>query len=73
MNALAVTALPLCQSLRQMRRVSVIQDARAVRVFAAYPRHARFVMDFQRSDFAFSAASCGAEMRGDSFVFGCHA
>jgi hypothetical protein len=73
MNALAVTALPLRQSLRQMRRISVIQHARAVRVFAAHPRHARLMMDFQRSNLPLSAASGCAEMRGDSFVIGGHA
>ena len=52
-----------------MRRVAVIQHARAIRVFTTYPRHARFVVDFQRSDFALFAASCGAEMRGDALPF----
>jgi len=70
MSALTVPTLPFLKRLRQLRRVAIIQHASAVRVFAAYPRHARFVMDCQRSDLALLATSGGAEMRGDALKFG---
>jgi hypothetical protein len=69
-NALTVPTLPLLKRLRQLRRVSIIQHASAVRVLAAYPRHTRFVMDFQRSNLTLFAASGCCEVRGDALKFG---